>query len=186
LAPLLEKVNGLTGAANWLAGSNNLPTLADRVGRLEGLQLTLVYAGIVRGGRGLQLSVGANVVSGDFRGSQISAWASPQSDVIADREWLVRRVVELEARFEGGDVPRPPFWGGYRLIPDRIDLWYNQPDRLHDRFGTNAEDGWEISRLVPDSTRTPSLRVAPIVPSARWRSRRLAGVPRRTAVANPR
>ncbi|HEX2381833.1 MAG TPA: pyridoxamine 5'-phosphate oxidase [Acidimicrobiales bacterium] len=84
------------------------------------------------------------------RRSQISAWASPQSEVIADREWLVRRVVELEARFEGADVPRPPFWGGYRLTPDRIDLWYNQPDRLHDRFRyERTEDGWEISRLAP-------------------------------------
>jgi pyridoxamine 5'-phosphate oxidase len=85
------------------------------------------------------------------RGSQISAWASPQSDVVPDRRWLEERVIDLEARFEGVDVPRPPFWGGYRLAPDRIDLWYNQPDRLHDRFRyERTDDGsWAISRLAP-------------------------------------
>jgi len=85
------------------------------------------------------------------RGSQISAWASPQSDVVPDRAWLEQRVVELEARFAGADVPRPPFWGGYRLTPDRIDLWHNQPDRLHDRFRYERADdgGWSITRLAP-------------------------------------
>jgi pyridoxamine 5'-phosphate oxidase len=84
------------------------------------------------------------------RASQIGAWASPQSDVIPDRRWLEERVIELEARFEGEDVPRPPFWGGYRLDPDRIDLWHNQPDRLHDRFRyERRETGWIITRLAP-------------------------------------
>jgi len=85
------------------------------------------------------------------RGSQISAWASPQSDVIPDRAWLEQRVVELETRFAGAGVPRPPFWGGYRLTPDRIDFWYNQPDRLHDRFRyeRGTDGGWSISRLAP-------------------------------------
>jgi pyridoxamine 5'-phosphate oxidase len=85
------------------------------------------------------------------RGSQIGAWASPQSDVVPDRQWLEQRVAELEARFAGAAVPRPPFWGGYRLAPDRIDLWHNQPDRLHDRFRYERTDdgGWSIVRLAP-------------------------------------
>ena len=85
------------------------------------------------------------------RASQIGAWASPQSEVIPDRHWLEQRVVELEDRFQGTDVPRPDFWGGYRLAPDRIDLWFNQPDRLHDRFRYERTDdgGWTISRLAP-------------------------------------
>ena len=85
------------------------------------------------------------------RASQIGAWASPQSEVIPDRHWLEQRVIELEARFRGRDVPRPEFWGGYRLAPDRIDLWYNRPDRLHDRFRYERADdgGWAIVRLAP-------------------------------------
>ena len=84
------------------------------------------------------------------RASQIGAWASPQSEVIPDRQWLEQRVQDVESRFRGGDVPRPPFWGGYRLAPDRIDLWLNQPDRLHDRFRyERSGDGWSITRLAP-------------------------------------
>jgi pyridoxamine 5'-phosphate oxidase len=84
------------------------------------------------------------------RASQLSAWASPQSEVIPDRAWLEQRVAELEARFAGADVPRPRFWGGYRLTPDRIDLWHNQPNRLHDRFRyERSGDSWTISRLAP-------------------------------------
>jgi pyridoxamine 5'-phosphate oxidase len=85
------------------------------------------------------------------RGSQIGAWASPQSEVVPDRAWLEQRVAELEQRFEGQPVPRPPHWGGYRLRPDTIDFWYSQPDRLHDRFRyTLAADGtWSVSRLAP-------------------------------------
>jgi len=84
------------------------------------------------------------------RASQIGAWASPQSEVIRDRHWLEQRVIELEARFQGIDVPRPDFWGGYRLEPDRIDLWFNQPDRLHDRFRyERTAHGWIIQRLAP-------------------------------------
>jgi pyridoxamine 5'-phosphate oxidase len=85
------------------------------------------------------------------RGSQISAWASPQSDVVPDRAWLEQRVAELEQRFEGQSVPRPPHWGGYRLWPETIDFWYSQPDRLHDRFRyeRTADGLWTISRLAP-------------------------------------
>jgi pyridoxamine 5'-phosphate oxidase len=85
------------------------------------------------------------------RPSQIGAWASPQSEVIPDRHWLEQRVIDLEARFKGVDVPRPDFWGGYRLAPERIDLWVNRPDRLHDRFRyERTDDGsWVICRLAP-------------------------------------
>jgi pyridoxamine 5'-phosphate oxidase len=86
------------------------------------------------------------------RGSQISAWASPQSDVVPDRAWLEQRVAELERRFDGQQIPRPPHWGGFRLRPDTIDFWYSQPDRLHDRFRFERADGddtWTVSRLAP-------------------------------------
>ena len=87
------------------------------------------------------------------RGSQIGAWASPQSDVVPDRAWLEQRVIELEQRFEGQPVPRPPHWGGYRLRPETIDFWYSQPDRLHDRFRFTRDPGdghtWSVTRLAP-------------------------------------
>jgi pyridoxamine 5'-phosphate oxidase len=87
------------------------------------------------------------------RGSQISAWASPQSDVVPDRVWLEQRVIELEQRFDGQPVPRPAHWGGYRLRPETIDFWYSQPDRLHDRFrftrDANGGDTWGVTRLAP-------------------------------------
>jgi pyridoxamine 5'-phosphate oxidase len=85
------------------------------------------------------------------RGSQISAWGSPQTEPVPDRAWLEHRVAELERRFEGQPIPRPPHWGGYRLRPDTIDFWYSQPDRLHDRFryARNADDSWTVTRLAP-------------------------------------
>jgi pyridoxamine 5'-phosphate oxidase len=85
------------------------------------------------------------------RGSQIGAWASPQSHVVPDRAWLEQRVAEFEQRFDGQPVPRPPHWGGYRLAPETIDFWYSQPDRLHDRFRfTRIQGGaWTVNRLAP-------------------------------------
>lgn len=83
------------------------------------------------------------------RESQIGAWASRQSEPLASRELLMDRVREVEARFPGA-VPRPPFWGGYLLAPDRIELWYAAPHRLHDRFAyTRTADGWAMERLFP-------------------------------------
>src|SRR5262249_4221518 len=67
------------------------------------------------------------------RGHQLGAWASSQSAPLASREELLARFQEAEARFEGKEVPRPPFWGGFRLCPDRLEFWYAQDDRLHDR-----------------------------------------------------
>jgi pyridoxamine 5'-phosphate oxidase len=84
------------------------------------------------------------------RESQISAWASPQSDPIESREALVARWRDVDARFAGTDVPRPHFWGGYRLIPHRIEFWRNGDHRLHDRILYVLEDGaWRVSRLAP-------------------------------------
>ena len=84
------------------------------------------------------------------RSSQIGAWASAQSQVIASRDVLEARIAEAEARFDGVPVARPPFWGGFRLVPDRIEFWLGQDARLHDRFSyRRSTDGWSVSRLSP-------------------------------------
>lgn len=84
------------------------------------------------------------------RGSQIAAWASKQTRPLASRAELVARVARYEARFLGRQVPRPDFWGGYRLAPKRIEIWHNQLYRLHDRFVYHpTATGWERRRLYP-------------------------------------
>ena len=84
------------------------------------------------------------------RGSQLGAWASNQSAPLAAREVLEQQYRDVEARFEGRDVTRPPFWGGYRLVPHSVEFWYGRPDRLHDRvLYTREADGWRIVRLYP-------------------------------------
>jgi pyridoxamine 5'-phosphate oxidase len=84
------------------------------------------------------------------RGSQIGAWASDQSALLPSRETLEEKYRELERQYEGRPVPRPPFWGGYRLVPACIEFWYGRPDRLHDRLVyTRADGGWKIQRLYP-------------------------------------
>jgi pyridoxamine 5'-phosphate oxidase len=84
------------------------------------------------------------------RDSQLGAWASPQSEVIPSREELDAGVRELEQRFEGAEIPRPEFWGGYLLCPDSIEFWQGQVGRLHDRFLYTREGGaWRIERLAP-------------------------------------
>ena len=84
------------------------------------------------------------------RGSQISAWASPQSEAVADRAWLEARFAECEARFASGAVPRPPNWGGVRVVPDRFEFWQGRTSRLHDRLVWSRQgDGWTIGRLAP-------------------------------------
>jgi pyridoxamine 5'-phosphate oxidase len=83
-------------------------------------------------------------------GSRLSAWASPQSQVIPGRAVLDERVAELAARHPDGDVPLPPFWGGYRLVPEVVELWQQRPNRLHDRLRyTRTPGGWRIERLAP-------------------------------------
>jgi pyridoxamine 5'-phosphate oxidase len=84
------------------------------------------------------------------RGRQIGAWASRQSRPIADRETLERQVAEIAARFEGKPVPRPPFWGGYRILPERIEFWTLREHRLHDRILYERKSGrWKVARLSP-------------------------------------
>jgi pyridoxamine 5'-phosphate oxidase len=83
-------------------------------------------------------------------GSRLGAWASRQSEPLAGREELERRVEELAARHGAGEVPLPPSWGGLRLAPDAIEFWQHRDDRLHDRFLYRREGGaWRILRLSP-------------------------------------
>ncbi|MFM7262349.1 MAG: pyridoxamine 5'-phosphate oxidase [Acidimicrobiales bacterium] len=84
------------------------------------------------------------------RASQIGAWASPQSEAIADRAELERRVADVEQRFAGVEVLRPPHWGGFVLGIDEIEFWQGRPSRLHDRFlYVRSGDSWTVSRLAP-------------------------------------
>lgn len=85
------------------------------------------------------------------RGAQIGARASAQSEIIADRAALERRVEEVGAEFEGRDVPRPSYWGGYRLRTDVIEFWQGREDRLHDRlrYTRQSDRTWRIERLAP-------------------------------------
>lgn len=85
------------------------------------------------------------------RGSQLGAWASNQSEVIPDRDTLVRRLEEVERKYAGKAVPRPSYWGGFRLKPEVFEFWQNQTERLHDRLRyRRGRDGeWIIERLAP-------------------------------------
>lgn len=84
------------------------------------------------------------------RGSQLGAWVSEQSRVIRSRGLLEQKVAEIKRRFGEGEVPLPSFWGGYRVVPHRIEFWQGRPSRLHDRFEyVRSPDGWTIQRLQP-------------------------------------
>lgn len=84
------------------------------------------------------------------RGSRIAAWASAQSSPVESREALERKFRETSERFDGEEVPRPPFWSGFRLEPMSVEFWQERDHRLHDRFAyTRAPRGWQIARLQP-------------------------------------
>lgn len=85
------------------------------------------------------------------RGSQVSAWASEQSQPIASRDALEQQFEDAEQRFAGdGDVPRPPHWGGYRIVPTRIEFWKGRSNRMHDRIVyTHINGEWVVERLQP-------------------------------------
>ncbi len=85
------------------------------------------------------------------RGSQIGAWASPQSQVIPDRDILDNRVHEIETQYQNLEhLPKPPHWGGYILMPHYYEFWQGRANRLHDRFAyTKSGDQWKIERLAP-------------------------------------
>lgn len=84
------------------------------------------------------------------RGSQLGAWVSEQSRVISSRGLLEQKVAEIKRKFGDGEVPLPSFWGGYRVVPHRLEFWQGRPSRLHDRFEyLRSHDGWTIQRLQP-------------------------------------
>jgi len=84
------------------------------------------------------------------RASRISAWASRQSEPVADRATLEAAAAEVATRFEGDDVPLPPFWGGYLVAPETVEFWQHRDDRLHDRLRYRRDEtGWTLERLQP-------------------------------------
>ncbi len=85
------------------------------------------------------------------RGSRLGAWASEQSASLEDRDVLVARMREMEEKFAGEEITRPPFWGGYRVLPNALEFWQEGVDRLHDRFRYDRTDDerWVITRLSP-------------------------------------
>jgi pyridoxamine 5'-phosphate oxidase len=85
------------------------------------------------------------------RGSRLAAWISDQSTPIPSRKFLENRMRELELKFAGEDIPLPPFWGGYLVVPSRMEFWLGQPSRLHDRFSySRLKNGkWKMVRLAP-------------------------------------
>jgi pyridoxamine 5'-phosphate oxidase len=85
------------------------------------------------------------------RGSRLGAWASKQSEVVPDRNWLEEQWRQLEKQYPGDNVPMPPYWGGYVLSPTRLEFWQGRPNRLHDRFRylKQPDQTWKVERLSP-------------------------------------
>jgi len=83
-------------------------------------------------------------------GHRLGAFASPQSQILASRQVLEDRMAQIEKEYQGKDVPRPDYWGGYRVLPESIEFWQGQPNRLHDRLRyRRGKDGWILERLAP-------------------------------------
>ena len=85
------------------------------------------------------------------RGSRIGAWASRQSRELESRFALEKAVADYTLKYPIGEIPRPPHWSGFRIVPQTIEFWHDRPFRLHDRvvFTRNAEGGWDKTRLYP-------------------------------------
>ncbi len=84
------------------------------------------------------------------RGHRLSAWASKQSSIVPNRAILETQIAEEDYRFPGDDVPRPPYWGGYRVLPHAFEFWQGRPNRVHDRIAYVRDgEAWRIARLSP-------------------------------------
>ena len=135
-----ESAKGKELAANPRAAANLFWTLLERQVRVRGAVAKVARA-----------ESEAYFRSRPYE-SRIGAWASAQSDVIADRSVLDAKIAALKAQYPT-DVPLPPFWGGYRLVPDSVELWQGRPSRLHDRLRytrvPGSDPGWKVERLSP-------------------------------------
>lgn len=105
--------------------------------------------------KGTAEKIADNLSDGYFEsrptGSKLGAWASNQSDVVASRQTLEKRLQELELQYKGKEIPRPPHWGGFIVKPSSMEFWQGRPNRLHDRirYGLNDDFSWKLDRLAP-------------------------------------